>query len=81
MNTPDPMPIHPDPARPSQEPNLADELWTNAHLLAYFRVGSTKLCHIKRQPGFPAPAVIAGLQRYPADQVRAYALAQQQPAH
>jgi len=57
--------------------DLSDPLWTNAHLRRYFRCGSTALVSLKDKPGFPAAAQIGGLQRYPADQVKAYVLAQQ----
>jgi hypothetical protein len=70
--------IYRDPTDPlAAAPDLSDELWTNAHLCRYFRIGTTKLANLKRLPDFPRPALIAGMQRYPADQVRAYALAQQ----
>jgi hypothetical protein len=76
--------IYPDPADQfAAAPDLSDELWTNAHLCRYFRIGTTKLANLKREPDFPRPALIAGMQRYPADQVRAYALSKQahQQAH
>jgi hypothetical protein len=63
--------------QPSPAPDLSDELWTNAHLARYFACGTTKVIEIKRDPAFPPPVRISGLQRYPANQVRAYALAQQ----
>lgn len=68
------------PTRPRITPetaDLSDPLWTNAHLRRYFRCGTTAVCALKARPGFPAAARIGGLQRYPADQVKAYALAQQ----
>jgi hypothetical protein len=74
---PKPLHAYPDPADPTGAPNLADELWTNAHLCRYFACGISKAIQIKRDPAFPAPARISGLLRYPADQVRAYALSQQ----
>lgn len=62
--------------------DLSDPLWTNAHLRRFFRIGATALVALKKTADFPAAARIGGLQRYPADQVKAYALAQQaQPAH
>jgi hypothetical protein len=76
---PKPLHAYPDPADHSGAPNLADELWTNAHLCRYFACGITKAVQIKRDPDFPPPARIGGLLRYPADQVRAYALSQQDP--
>lgn len=57
--------------------DLADPLWTNAHLRRYLRCGATSLVSIKDKPGFPGAAQIGGLQRYPADQVKAWVLAQQ----
>jgi hypothetical protein len=57
--------------------DLSDQLWTNAHLRRYLRCGSTALVAIKDKPGFPAAAQIGGLQRYPADQVKAYVLSLQ----
>lgn len=68
------------PSRPRITPetaDLADPLWTNAHLRRYFRCGATAVCALKSRPGFPAAVRIGGLQRYPADQVKAYALSQQ----
>ena len=68
------------PTRPRITPetaDLSDPLWTNAHLRRYFRCGTTAVCALKARPGFPAAVRIGGLQRYPADQVKAYALAQQ----
>lgn len=57
--------------------DLSDPLWTNAHLRRYFRIGATTLVALKKNADFPAAALIGGLQRYPADQIKAYALAQQ----
>lgn len=65
------------PRRPRITPetaDLSDPLWTNAHLRRYFRCGATKLVAIKKESGFPAPAQAGGMQRYHADQVKAYAI-------
>ena len=40
-------------------------------------LGATTLVALKKNADFPAAALIGGLQRYPADQIKAYALAQQ----
>lgn len=65
------------PTRPRITPetaDLSDPLWTNAHLRRFFRCGATALVALKKKPGFPAAAKAGGLQRYPADQVKAYAI-------
>lgn len=69
---------NPTTKAPKPSPNLNDELWTNDHLALYFNCGMTTVINIKKLPGFPAVRQIAGLKRYPADQVRAFALAQQE---
>lgn len=62
-------------ARPHRpETIVSDSLWGTAELLAYFRCGTTKLAALKREPGFPRPVVLGGMQRYVPDQVRAFVL-------
>lgn len=66
----------PRPRITPETADLSDPLWSNAHLRRFFRCGATALCALKKQPGFPKPARAGGLQRYPADQVKAYAVPQ-----
>lgn len=68
---------HPRPRITPETADLSDPLWTNAHLRRYLRCGSTALVAIKDKAGFPTAVQIGGLQRYPAEQVKAYVLAQQ----
>lgn len=67
----------PRPRITPETADLSDPLWTNAHLRRYLHCGSTALVAIKDKAGFPAAVQIGGLQRYPAEQVKAYVLAQQ----
>ncbi|MBW8469851.1 MAG: hypothetical protein K0M67_16420 [Thiobacillus sp.] len=53
-------------------PAIPDAPWTNADLLAFFKCGPTKLCDIKKDPAFPPPVLVCGLQRYEPAAIRAY---------